>query len=83
MVQLYNFLGSWQLFPEKGNYEFGDRPKSGIYKIESTEGKKEITISHNWTKIENQGYNSQYKIVADVKCIPSMTNNLLKQYRWS
>jgi len=65
MVQLYNFLGSWQLFPEKGNYEFGDRPKSGIYKIESAENKKEVTISHSWTTIENQGFNSQYTIIAD------------------
>ena len=51
MVQLYNFLGSWQLFPEKGNYESGDRPKSGIYKIESEEGTKEVTISHIWKTI--------------------------------
>ena len=65
MVQLYNFLGSWQLFPEKGNYEWGGRPKSGIYKIESFENRKEVTISHNWTTIENQGFNSQYTIVAD------------------
>ena len=65
MVQLYNFLGSWQLFPEKGNYEFGERPKSGIYKIESSENKKEITISHSWTTIENRGFSSQYKVIAD------------------
>ena len=37
MVQLYNFIASWQLFPEKGSYEYGERPKSGIYKIESAE----------------------------------------------
>jgi hypothetical protein len=65
MVQLYNFLGSWQLFPEKGNYEFGDRPKSGIYKIGSSENTKEVTISHSWTSIENQGFSSQYKVIAD------------------
>lgn len=65
MVQLYNFLGSWQLFPEKGNYEFGNRPRSGIYKIESSENKKEIIISHNWTSIESQGFTAQYKIIAD------------------
>ncbi|MFL5808352.1 MAG: DUF2452 domain-containing protein [Flavisolibacter sp.] len=65
MVQIYNFLGSWQLFPEKGNYEYGERPKSGIYKIESAEQSKEITISHNWITLENQGFNSQYKVIAD------------------
>ena len=65
MVQLYNFLGSWQLFPEKGNYQSGERPKSGLYKIESSETRKEITISHSWTTIENQGFSSQYKVIAD------------------
>jgi hypothetical protein len=65
MVQLYNFLGSWQLFPEKGNYELGDRPKSGLYKIESSENKKEVTVSHSWTTIENEGFSSQYKVIAD------------------
>jgi hypothetical protein len=67
MVQLYNFLGSWQLFPEKGNYQSGDRPKSGIYKIESSENKKEITVSHSWTTIENWGFSSQYRVIADAE----------------
>lgn len=67
MVQLYNFLGSWQLFPEKGNYQSGDRPKSGIYKIESSENKKEITVSHSWTTIENRGFSSQYRVIADAE----------------
>jgi hypothetical protein len=65
MVQVYNFLASWQLFPEKGTYEFGERPKSGIYKIESTEGKKELVISHNWVTLENHAFASQYPIIAD------------------
>jgi hypothetical protein len=65
MIQAYNFLGSWQLFPEKGTYEVGERPKSGLYKIESTEEKKEIIISHNWTMLDNTGYDTQYKLPAD------------------
>jgi hypothetical protein len=65
MVQAYNFLASWQLFPEKCTYEFGERPKSGIYKIESTEEKKELVISHNWVTLENQAFASHYKIIAD------------------
>lgn len=65
MVKAYNFLGSWQLFPEKGTYESGERPKSGIYKIESKEGSKDLMISHSWTTIENQGFSSQYKVIAD------------------
>ena len=65
MVQAYNFLAAWQLFPEKGNYEYGERPKSGIYKIESPEGKKELIIYHNWVTLENQALASQYHVQAD------------------
>jgi hypothetical protein len=65
MVKAYNFLGSWQLFPEKGTYESGDRPKNGLYKVESKEGSRELVISHSWTTIENQGFSAQYKVIAD------------------
>lgn len=65
MVQAYNFLASWQLFPEKGAYEYGERPKSGIYKIESVTEKKELTIYHNWVSLENQAFAASYTIMAD------------------
>ena len=65
MVQVYNFLASWQLFPEKGTYEHGDRPKSGIYKMEPVPDKKELTIYHNWVTLENQAFAASYKINAD------------------
>jgi hypothetical protein len=65
MIKAYNFLGSWQLFPEKGTYENGARPKSGLYKIESKENSKDLFISHSWTSLENEGFTSQYKVVAD------------------
>ncbi len=65
MVQAYNFLASWQLFPEKGTYEYGARPKSGIYKIEAVKDKKELIIYHNWLTLENQAFASSYQIIAD------------------
>ena len=65
MVQAYNFLASWQLFPEKGNYEWGERPKSGIYKIEVVDGRKELIISQHWVTLENQAFDSRYTIIAD------------------
>ena len=65
MVQAYNFLASWQLFPEKGNYEFGERPKSGIYKIQAAENKRELTIAHNWVSLDNKAFTSQYELIAD------------------
>lgn len=65
MVQLYNFLGSWQLFPEKGQYEEGGRPKSGLYQVETQEESRTLTINHSWTTIENQGFNTRYQVKAD------------------
>jgi hypothetical protein len=65
MVQAYNFLASWQLFPEKGTYENGERPKSGIYKIESVPESRELTVSHSWVSLENQAFSSSYKMLAD------------------
>jgi hypothetical protein len=70
MVKAYNFLGSWQLFPEKGNYDSGLRPKSGIYKIEMQENSKELSISHSWVTIENEAYTAQYKVEADGELQP-------------
>lgn len=69
MIQVYNFLGSWQLFPEKGVYETGERPKSCFYKIESKDS-KELSISQNWVTSENNAFTTEYKIVADGNAHP-------------
>ena len=65
MIQAYNFLSSWQLFPEKGIYEKGERPKSGIYRITAPEASKTLAIAHNWVTLENQAFTSEYNIIAD------------------
>jgi hypothetical protein len=65
MVQAYNFLASWQLFPEKGSYEYGDRPMSAIYKVEAVQGEDKLVITHNWVSLENYAYASSYTVVAD------------------
>jgi predicted transcriptional regulator len=65
MVQAYNFLASWQLFPEKGTYEWGDRPRSGIYKMEAIENERLLSISINWVTLENQAFESRYTILPD------------------
>jgi hypothetical protein len=70
MITAYNFAASWQLFPEKGTYEMGSRPKSGIYKIESTGNKNEIRITSNWVTLENQAFESQYSLIADGELQP-------------
>lgn len=65
MVQAYNFLASWQLFPEKSNYEFGETPKSGIYRIESEEASKTLRIFHNRVMPDNTPLAAEYRVLAD------------------
>lgn len=64
MIQAYNFLASWQLFPEKGTYEWGDRPLSGLYKISAPEGRKELQIEQNWVNLEHQAFGTNYTLEA-------------------
>ncbi len=65
MVDAYNFLASWQLFPEKGTYEFGSRPKSGIYKIEWGESTRQLRVSMNWVTLEDHAFESTYAVLPD------------------
>lgn len=65
MVQAYNFLASWQLFPEKGTYEKGLRPKSGIYKIEAVPDKKELVIYDNKVTLDDKALAFDYLVNAD------------------
>lgn len=65
MVQAYNFLASWQLFPEKCDFQSGIPPKSGNYKIESIENGHALGISINWVSMDNEAYYTQYKIIPD------------------
>lgn len=70
MVQAYNFLASWQLFPEKCDFQFGLAPKSGNYKIESVKNGHNLLISINWVSVENEAFYSQYEIVPDDEIRP-------------
>lgn len=65
MVQAYNFLASWQLFPEKCDFQQGLSPKSGNYKIESIRNGHALGISINWVSLENQAFYSQYEMIPD------------------
>ena len=74
MVQAYNFIGAWQLFPEKGSYEWGNRPKSGMYKISGTQNRQELSISLSWLTLENQAFSFSYQLVADGEKHPYQDN---------
>ncbi len=64
MNSAYNFIGRWQLFPERGTYEWGTRPKSGLYQVEKNIENHELTIKQSWITLENQGFNFQYSVDA-------------------
>lgn len=74
MIKAYNFLASWQLFPEKGTYVHGNRPKSGTYRIEANNEEIELTIHHNWVTLENQAFAAEYRIKADGDVHPIVEN---------
>lgn len=78
MVKAYNFLASWQLFPEKCNFELGITPKSGNYKIESQNDSKELSIGINWVSFDNEAFYSQYAITPD-DTIRALDNNELAE----
>jgi hypothetical protein len=65
MVQAYNFLASWQLFPEKCIYQKGEVPKSGNYKIESVKNGTELKISMNWVSRLNEAFFADFNFVPD------------------
>lgn len=79
MIQAYNFLASWQLFPEKGTYESGDRPKSGYYRIEAPESRKALRIEQNWVSLENQSFNASYLIEGDAGLQPFADQHFAEQ----
>ena len=65
MVQAYNFLAAWQLFPEKCIFEMGTAPKSGNYKIDSVNNGHALSITINWVSLDNEAFYSQYQVVPD------------------
>lgn len=65
MVQAYNFLAAWQLFPEKCIYEYGIAPKSGNYKLETTGNGNLLSVSINWIAQDNQAFYTQYNMIPD------------------
>jgi len=70
MVQAYNFLASWQLFPEKCDFQSGITPKSGNYKIESIRNGHALSICINWVSMDNEAFYTQYEIVPDGELHP-------------
>lgn len=70
MVQAYNFLASWQLFPEKCSFEYQIVPKSGNYKIDSVQNGHALSFSHNWVNLENDAFYAQYQVAPNNEKVP-------------
>ncbi|ULQ53730.1 DUF2452 domain-containing protein [Flavihumibacter fluvii] len=81
MVQAYNFLASWQLFPEKCTYEKGMPPRSGNYRIDSVNEQQELNIQINWVSLDNEAYYSQYEMRPDGKTRPFSDHSLAECIR--
>jgi Protein of unknown function (DUF2452) len=82
MTNAYNFLASWQLFPEKGSYENGDKPKSGYCQITAkTDDKKSLTINRSWVTLENNSFSSSYDVTLDNSLQPFADSNFATHVR--
>lgn len=81
MVQAYNFLASWQLFPEKCDYQQGMPPRSGNYRIESANQQQELSIQINWVTLDNEAFFSQYEVRPDGMLHPFSDKTLADSIR--
>jgi hypothetical protein len=65
MVQAYNFLASWQLFPEKCEYAQGERPLSGTLQMRCPDGDRILELETGWVNMQRQAFSSIIKMVPD------------------
>jgi len=81
MVQAYNFLASWQLFPEKCSYEFGETPKSGNSRFELVKNGTALSMSINWVTHLNEAFYTSYNFVPDGVVHPFENTEVAQQIR--
>lgn len=62
-ADLQNFLASWQLYPERGTYQFGERPQSAIYRIELLG--ELLSIGMNRVSMEGHAFEARYTLIAN------------------
>ncbi|MCY7293748.1 MAG: DUF2452 domain-containing protein [Ferruginibacter sp.] len=81
MTSAYNFIAAWQLFPEKGTYEKGDRPKSGYFQITTQENQNNLTVNNSWVTLENTSFGAKYDITIDDTLQPFYDKEFATQLR--
>ena len=62
------FLGTWLLDPTRCDYEFGEPPDSGSYRLEATE--TGYLISMTWITAAGEAHSMAYKATPDGKQYP-------------
>lgn len=62
-MSIKNFLGKWELMPERSTYQQGTPPARGSYTI-AQDGEK-MTFTMEWTDSEGQDHNMAFAEVCD------------------
>jgi Protein of unknown function (DUF2452) len=81
MVKAYNFLASWQLFPEKCSYENGTAPVSGGCQIQTLNNESSLKITMNWVTQLKEAFYTSYELVPDGLTHEFETKEIAEQIR--
>lgn len=60
MMDAYNFIAGWQLFPEKCVYQKGLVPRSGTFKIAAAGDS--LVFINNWVTVEGTAFTTQFTV---------------------
>lgn len=71
ILQAYNFLASWQMVPEESVYEWGEVPKSCIYKIEADQDREQLNIMVRRVLQDNRQAHDSYSMIPDGNSYPA------------
>lgn len=66
------FLGTWELIPEMSQYELGQPPRSGIYKVSASGSGYAIEV--DWTTPEGALAHLAYHAIPDDQVYPQADN---------
>lgn len=66
------FLGDWKLDPARSNYQSGQPPQSGLYRIEPEDNGLKITM--DWVDAAGKSYQMSYFGIVDGKDYPYHDN---------
>jgi len=80
MLDAFHFLASWQLFPERGTYGHGERPKSGTLRVE-VRGERSLYLQTDWVTLENEALGFSHELQPDGEWHPFEGRELLEEYK--